>query len=180
MAADPTSPTTPSTAQPTAPTARWVKLALVASLGLNLLILGIVAGAWLSPEGPRSDRIDAAARDIGATPFIRALEPADRRALFQAFRREDEPLRQNREELRLRFEALLGALRADPFDPFAVQSLLQLQRGAATERQMIGERLLVEQLAQMSPEARDAFADRLEASLRRGPRGDGRDGRDGD
>jgi hypothetical protein len=38
---------------------------------------------------------------------------------------------------------------------------------------MIGERLLVEQLTTMTPEARDAFADRLEAALRRGSRGDG-------
>ncbi len=130
-----------------APTARWVKVALILSLGLNLLILGIVGGAWLSPDGPRGDRIDRAARDMGATPFIRALEPEDRRALFQAIRREEEPLRQNREELRLRFEALLASVRADPFDPWAVESLLQLQRSAATERQMIGERLLVEHQA---------------------------------
>lgn len=156
-------------------TARWVKLVLVLSLGLNLLILGMMAGAWLSPDGPRAARIDDAARDLGATPFIGALEPADRRALFGAIRREAEPLRQNRDELRLRFEALLGALRADPFDPAEVQALLALQRGAATERLMIGERLLVDRLAQMSPAARDAFADRLEEGLRRRPRHHDRD-----
>jgi uncharacterized membrane protein len=167
-------PNTPAT--PPAPTARWVKVALVLSLGLNLLILGIVGGAWLSPDGPRGARMDEAGRDIGATPFLRALAPEDRRALFQSFRREEESLRQNREELRLRFEALLASLRADPFDPWAVESLLQLQRSAAAERQTIGERLLVEQLTKMTPEARDAFADRLEESLRRGgPRGDDRD-----
>jgi uncharacterized membrane protein len=156
-------------------TATWVKVALVLSLGLNLAILGVIAGAWISPDGPRQTRIDAAARDMGATPFVRALEHEDRRALFEAMRREAEPLRQNRDELRLRFEALLGALRADPFDPFEVQSLLALQRGAATERQMIGERLLVDRLAAMSPAARDAFADRLEEGLRRGGRGHDRD-----
>jgi uncharacterized membrane protein len=154
-------------ANPAPRTARWVKVTLVLSLGLNLLILGMMAGAWLSPDGPRSARMDSAARDLGATPFIGALDPADRRALFGAIRREAEPLRQNREELRLRFEALLGALRADPFDPAEVQALLALQRGAATERQMIGERLLVERLAEMSPEARSAFAARLEEGLRR-------------
>jgi uncharacterized membrane protein len=162
-------------------TATWVKVVLVLSLGLNLAVLGVIAGAWLSPDGPRQTRIDTAARDLGATPFVRALDPEDRRALFQAMRREAEPLRQNRDELRLRFEALLGALRADPFDPSEVQSLLALQRGAATERQMIGERLLVDQLAAMSPEARDAFADRLEDALRRGGRDrDREDGRDRD
>jgi uncharacterized membrane protein len=165
-------PNTSPTPAPT-PTARWVKVALVASLALNLLILGIVGGAWLSPDGPRGDRMERAGRDMGATPFIRALEPGDRQALVRSLRREEEPLRQNREELRLRFEALLASVRADPFDPWAVESLLQLQRSAATERQMIGERLLVEQLTTMTPEARDAFADRLEQSLRRESRGDG-------
>jgi uncharacterized membrane protein len=156
-------------------TARWVKVVLVLSLGLNLLILSMMAGAWLSPDGPRSTRMDSAARDLGATPFIGALEPEDLRALFGAIRREAEPLRQNREELRLRFEALLGALRADPFDPAEVQALLALQRGAATERQMIGERLLVERLAEMSPDARAAFAARLEEGLRRAPQDRDRD-----
>lgn len=154
------------------PTALWVKILLAASLALNLLILGIIGGAVLSPDGPRGQRVDAAARDLGATPFVRAIDPSDRRELFQAFRREAEPLQRNREEMGLRFEALLGALKAETFDGSEIAALMALQRTAATERQQIGERILIGYLSGLSRDERVAYAVRLEEVVRRGRRPD--------
>lgn len=155
--------------QPQQPaTAMWVKIVLAGSLAVNLLVLGIVGGAFLSPDGPRSQRVDEAARDLGATPFVRSIDPADRRSVFEAFRREAEPLQRNREELRLRFEALLGALKAESFDGDEVASLMALQRTAATERQQIGERILIKYLSGLDREERLAYAKRLEDAVRRG------------
>jgi uncharacterized membrane protein len=101
------------------------------------------------------------------TPFIRALEPEDRRALAQEMRRDGARLRENRSALRARFEALLTALNADPFDPDAVRSILREQRDIALKRQNIGEALLVDQLAKLSREERAAYADRLARDLHR-------------
>ncbi|MEL6799059.1 MAG: periplasmic heavy metal sensor [Pseudomonadota bacterium] len=147
----------------------WMRITLVVSLALNLLVIGIVVGA-LATRGGREDgtRPLGALRDLGPTPFIVALDPEHRRDLAQSMRGEAASLRENREELRTRFEALLAALRADPFDPDAVAALLGEQRQVGARRQAIGEKLLLDHLASMSGAERAAYADRLDKSLRRG------------
>jgi len=153
--------------QPT-PKRRWLKPLLAVSLICNMLIIGIVAGfAIANAGGPRGERLDGPARSLVGTPFIRALEPENRRGLYQEIRRDEDRLRENRSALRARFEALLTALNAEPFDPEAVQSILQEQREIALRRQNIGEALLVEQLSRLTPKERTAYADRLARDLRK-------------
>lgn len=146
---------------------RWVTLLLAVSLVFNMLIVGVIAGFFFANGGGKGDRIDGPTRSLVGTPFIRALEPEDRRALALEIRRDDARLRENRSALRARFEALLDALNADPFDPEAVQVILREQRDIALRRQNIGEALLVDQLQKLSPEERAAYADRLARDLRR-------------
>ncbi len=164
---------------------RWtgMRVMLAVSLALNLLVVGAVAGALWSGGGPgRIGGIDpdgrrGPLREIGNAPFVRALEPADRRALLTALRDEGATLRQNRAALRRSFQALVAALRADPFDPDALQRLFDNQRDAAQIQQRTGERLILERLSAMTQDQRAAYADRLDAALKRGPgsrRGEGR------
>lgn len=145
----------------------WVMPLLAVSLVVNMLIVGIIAGFFFANGGGKGDRIDGPTRSLVGTPFIRALEPEDRRALALEIRRDDARLRENRTALRTRFEALLDALNADPFDPEAVRAILREQRDIALRRQNIGEALLVDQLQKLSPEERAAYADRLARDLRR-------------
>lgn len=159
---------TPEAAAPVTRTALWVKVLLALSLGLNLLIVGIVLGA-LGRGGLGGDRLEGA-RALGPLPFVAALEPRDRRALGRALRDQAEPLRQNREMLRARFEALLEALRAETFDRRAVEALIAEQRDLAVSRQRIGERILLDHLGSLSHGERLLYADRLDKSLRRGRR----------
>ena len=145
----------------------WVMPLLAVSLVVNMLIVGIIAGFFFANGGGKGDRIDGPTRSLVGTPFIRALEPEDRRALALEIRRDDARLRENRTALRTRFEALLDALNAYPFDPEAVRAILREQRDIALRRQNIGEALLVDQLQKLSPEERAAYADRLARDLRR-------------
>ena len=146
----------------------WIRVLLVMSLAINLLIAGIVIGAVTSRGGDGSPRTTVgAARDLGPLPFVMALEPSDRRALGGALRSEASSLRQNREALRVRFEALLGALRAEEFDRETVRRLLAEQRTLGVRRQEIGERILLDRREEMSAEERRGYADRLDRSLRR-------------
>lgn len=150
----------------------WWKLLLVVSLAINLMIAGIVAG-WIFSKGPPSRMPadgDRAARSLGVEPFVRALEPDDRRALLDDYRRESETLRENRRELRDRFERLLTAIAADPYDAEAVRTVMADQRVAAARRQEVGERLLLNRLEAMSADERRAFVDRLREGVRRKPR----------
>ena len=147
---------------------KWLMPVLAVSLVCNMLIIGVVAGAFMANRGPdRSNRVEGPARTLVGIPFIRALDADDRRALNRQILGDGDRLRENRDALRARFETLLTALTADPFDAELVQSILQEQRDIALRRQSIGEALLIEQLAGMTPEDRAAYTKRLARDLRR-------------
>jgi uncharacterized membrane protein len=145
----------------------WLRIVLFASLATNLLIVGAVIGAVVMHGGPRVGDHLAGVRDLGPAPFVQAFEPEMRRALVADLRREAGPLRQNRNDLRQRFEALLAALRAETFDRPAVERLIAEQRTLAVTRQEIGQSVLLDALESMPRSARLDYADRLDRSLRR-------------
>ncbi|MGI9391044.1 MAG: periplasmic heavy metal sensor [Boseongicola sp.] len=149
------------------PQRRWLVPALLVSLAINLLIVGIVVGFVISSKPPIPDRVGDNVRSLIGAPFVQALPKEDRQALMKAIGAERGRLRENREALRARFEALLGALQADPFEPAAIAMLLQKQRSVAIRRQQIGESLLIERLKTMTLDERDQYADRLAHALRR-------------
>ena len=146
---------------------RWMRVALVLSLALNLLVIAAVIGAALG-AGRMHDRMRGEVpREFGRSPLVSALAPEDRRAVGRELRRASGPLRENRAELRDRFERLLDALRAESFDRAALEALLVEQRAAGARRLEISEAALLARLEAMSPEARAAYAARLDRSLRR-------------
>ena len=155
---------------------RGLRIALGISVALNLLVAGLVVGAILRDGGPR----DRMVRDLDLGPFTEALSQEDRAAIRRDFVARMPELREVRRAMRAEFGALLEVLRAEPFDPEAMRAVMAGQRMRMQERLDLGQDLLVQRLAEMTPEARQAFADRLEERLRRGPRGGGRDeGRQG-
>lgn len=149
----------------------WVRIVLFTSLALNLLIAGAFVGARFSergPEGKPASVRDQIAGIVG--PYGRALSQEDRRALGRSFVRNARELRGTRQEMRALGRQVVEALRAEPFDPASVRALLDQQIALSQGLQTKGRTLLVEQIEAMTPQARIAFADRLEAMLKRGPR----------
>lgn len=147
---------------------RLLAVALFVSLALNLLVAGVVAGAlWGRGDGAalRPVRVD-----IGLGPYTRALSDVDRAALRAAWRAQGPDLAGLHAARRADRAALLEALRAQPFDPLAVEAVFAGQRDRQAEHQHLARRLLVERIAAMSPEARAAYADRLAEAPRRDDR----------
>ena len=155
---------------PHAPTPKrrfsWGKIVLFASLAFNLLIVGLVAGAMLG--GPRDRDRNPMMRDLGFGPFVHALSGRDRKELTRAIEGASGSFRDNRAALRTDFEAFLTAVRADPFDPAALEQVIDRQKGRVHERQGIGQKLLLVRITEMSVEDRAAYADKLDELLRRG------------
>lgn len=153
------------------PAGRWKTVLLVVSLALNLLVAGALIGAVVGHG--REERAERSRpevpREFMRSPFLGALEPEDRRAVGRELMREDGSLRENRAALRARFERLLVAIRAEPFDRAAIEAILDEQRAAGARRLELAEAAVLDRLSAMSPEARAAYADRLDRSLRRGP-----------
>ncbi|MCB2094188.1 MAG: periplasmic heavy metal sensor [Rhodobacteraceae bacterium] len=139
---------------------KWTRLVLVVSLALNLLVAGIVVGGamrhhWYGPQGP--------ARDIGFGPFTQALSKEDRKALRGAFMAANPGFLDMRQDMRRDMNALIAALRAEPWDKDAAGAILAGQSHRMTEWMDIGREVLLERIAAMTPDERAAFADRLAA-----------------
>jgi uncharacterized membrane protein len=147
----------------------WLKVVLFASLALNLAVAGLVIGAAVNygpRDGHRPPRVD-----MMMGPYTHALSPKDRRAIGEQLRHEYRAERPSRAEIRAQFDKVLVALRAQPFDAATVEKLLKHQLEVGLERQAIGQRLLLQRLADMSEAERIEFAQRLEDGLnkRKGP-----------
>lgn len=146
---------------------RWVMPLLFLSLAINLLIAGLVAGAFLSPDGPhRGDDDRRTIRGVLGEPFFQALPAKERRAMIRDVIGNREQFREGREALRARVESFLDALRAETFDRAEAERLLVEQRRAAISRQTFGEALLLDRLEAMTAEERADYADALEERLR--------------
>jgi len=143
---------------------RWKGVVLFVSLAINFLVVGLIVGALLA--GPHGhDR--TALRGLGYAPFVRALPTEDRAALREALARDADSFQHNRAELQVQFEALLAALRRNPFDAGEVERLFAEQRGRILERQRLAQNYLLERIAAMAPQDRAAYADALGMKFRR-------------
>lgn len=147
---------------------RWMMPVLILSVAINLLVAGIVAGAFLSPDGPRkgSSQDQRAIRGVLGEPFFRALPTDERRAMLRDVIGNRDKFREGRDVLRERVGQFLAALRAETFDRAEAERLLGEQRNAASRRQDLGEKLLLDRLEAMTQAERAAYADALEKQLK--------------
>ncbi|GHC54519.1 periplasmic heavy metal sensor [Neogemmobacter tilapiae] len=145
------------------PRNRW-RMAFFTLLAVNLGVMGLMAGAVMRDGGPRERMI----KDLAFGPFTEALSEEDRKELRQGFLRKLPDFRADRMAMRADALALIGVLRADPYDPAALRAALDQVQGRMQSRVAVGRDLLLERIDAMDVAARQAFADRLEAGLRHG------------
>jgi len=144
---------------------RWLKLALVLSLGVNLAVVGVVMGAVLGHgaflPGAR------APSDIGFRPISRAMSATDRVALRSDLRAAAGEWRALNAARSDEAATMLRILRSEPFAPTELRALLDAQQARTQARIVHVNEVLVARIAAMEPAARAAFAERLEEELRR-------------
>ena len=163
--------TDPSTRTPPR-SGRGLRIAFAVSLALNLAVAGLVAGAFLRDGPPHGGR------DFGMGPLSEALSRDDRRAMRAAFLDRYPGLRADRGAMREDVQVLLGTLRADPFDPMALDDALAAIARRNGELLATGQELLAARIKAMDPDDRAAFADRLEKKLPRAGKRDKSKGTD--
>lgn len=154
----------PDTPPETPRASRPLRLLLAASLALNLLGGGYLAGAafraWRAPATPPAS-IGAALRH--APPEARATLRALATTRQEAFAEQ----RAAAAEARAR---AVAAAAAEPFDPEALEEALDALRRVESARAALRHAALVETVAALPPEARAAFLARLDDRReRRGP-----------
>lgn len=145
---------------------RGARILLVASLALNLAVMGVVAGVVLG-GGPK-DRFQRF--ELGAGPLTRAMDDTRRGAVRDALRDSGAFRPADRDSMRRDTQALVTTLRAEDFDSAAFQDILTRQQNRLRDGQAAVVAAVTEQVSEMDAAERAAFADRLENQLRRGPR----------
>lgn len=142
--------------------ALWVRLVLFGSLAMNLAVVGVVLGGLLSG----GHKAPPPGRDF-VTPYTRAFTEHERREIGQRLRLEFDKNRPERGDFIADYRNAAGLLRQDPFDREAFAAALGGQGARAEVRQNLGQSVLVDYLADMSPSARSDYAERLEEQLDR-------------
>jgi len=141
-----------------------LKALLITSLTVNFLVLGAVLGVVIEHrrEPPPPERsLDA----ITFGPLGGAFDRDDRAAMRQAARAQGADLVALRQEMRGDFARLLAALKADPFDPAALQAVLSQMQARTEKRMEMGQSLMLARVAAMTPEQRVALAERLSRGI---------------
>lgn len=141
---------------------RWL---LIGSLTLNLLVVGAMAGSALRFAGDRPP--PPGERSLAFGPWSGGLQREDYRALSKGFAASGRDLRTAWREEREDRAALVAGLRAEPFDPGVLDTLSARMRARALDRMDLGQSLIRDHILAMTPEARRAFADRLEQHMNR-------------
>ena len=157
--------------QPQPRLGRRLKIVLAVSLALNLLFVGLIAGAAFrfggkgGPQGPSMQSY--------AAPYMRALPREQRKAMNQTMRAEG--LMPSRAERGKFYQDVLGALRAETFDPASIMVAMGKQRDVVSGVQTAAQDAWLKVVSDMSPAERLVYADALEERLKRGPRRRGND-----
>lgn len=165
-AAPPPAPPPPAPPPTGNGTRGWVKVLLACSLAVNLAVVGLGAGAFLRIGGPssRMERLD-----MGLGPLTAAMTRADWRAMRPAFMARHPDLKKGTKVLRADFDPVLAALRADDFDPAALDRALVAVAARNAARVDSAREVVADYLQSLPAAARKDYADRLEQRLKPPP-----------
>ena len=146
-------------------TRRWIKFALIISLGLNLGIAGVLIGTALRAPEARRSNVEA---PEGVAMLARAMPQSHQRELRESLRVQRDDLQPDRQELKNLRENFVEALRAEPFDIDVVRQAFAAQRRILDQVTTAGHAAVIDQIAKMSAQERDLYIRRL-LSGSRGP-----------
>ncbi|MEK0162821.1 periplasmic heavy metal sensor [Phaeobacter sp. A36a-5a] len=139
---------------------RWMRWLLIASLALNLVIVGIVGGAaWRFAGGRAAAGMPP---PVGAILF-RDLEVETRRSLRKAAEGEHGSYQGRRQA---EGRKVVDLLRADPFDAEALSGMLDEHAERRHGFQRSVQAAWLDQVVAMSPVERAAYADNLEQRIK--------------
>lgn len=141
----------------------WTKTLLVVSLGVNLLIAGMVVGSVFGHRsGDRPDPFFGG----GMRPYVASLPQNQREQVRDRLLRNHGAAREARQELRRSAQGVRDAITAEPFDAEALNSAFAAQRAVYDRIAANGHHALVEILSGMTDTERARFIEKLKSFRR--------------
>lgn len=151
----------------------WLVVALVASLAVNLLVVGAGVARWYVGFGPeRYARLTQA--QLIPRFFFRDLDRARRMELLAVFKGQDKTIREGRQAVKAQVAALATALEADPYDAAQVKAAVEGFTAKSEALFNTGADAALAVIDRLTPEERKLMAQHLRNRDSRGPRGDGK------
>lgn len=141
--------------------ANWKSTLLVISLGLNLVIIGmVVSHGFMEKRGP--GRIQATSwSQLLPRGFFVQLEADRRRALLGDLKAHNNHFRKGRGQVRQQAAAVAAALEAEPYDPARVAAAIT-QFGDEGKRLMDeGSEVALGVIGKLTPEERKILAEEI-------------------
>ncbi len=149
---------------------KWLTIALVLSLGINLLLVGFVLGSKFrnSPSGMMSNPMFGLMRYAEGLPTQRRAELLKE---MRAFRPEGQTGFRKMQELQANVRA---EIRRDPLDPVALKAALAALQAGMNLHQSASHAAFVQLMQSLTPVERAALDEQMQFGRRHHPRGPGR------
>lgn len=150
--------------QPKGGTRPWLKILLAASLALNLAVIGFGAGAaWRYHDGPPKNE---------GPPMLGRFIFKDlgRQEIRRLLRQRSDETGHARDRRRGEMEKIVTLLRAETLDVDAVNTILEAHVVETNAFLLSVSQVWGQRLEGLSLNQRQQIADRMEASLKHGPR----------
>jgi uncharacterized membrane protein len=144
-----------------------VKVVFVLSLGLNILVIGLVGGAVLRGGPPEHVRVERDISALGLRVYFRALNPAGRDQIRADLQQNRSQIKAGRGLFRAHLKSLAEALTATPYDPATVAAVLSQQANVVSENIGVGQQVLLAQIERMTEQERQDFAKALRKPVKR-------------
>lgn len=144
---------------------RLIQTALLASVGLNLFLLGTMVPRWLGPKPPPGNKIVMMGPDGPGGPLFAMhrmmddLPEADAKILREHFGSDMEKLAEKAKTFRDRIDRLRDLMRAEPFDAAALRTELESAAADRLTMEKAQTDRIIEVLGKLSPEGRRRLAD---------------------
>lgn len=137
---------------------RWLRVVLVLSLALNLIIVGLVAGAAMrfGHKGPPPH-----VGEHPGSPILRALDHDDRREVGRSIRKTYRAYAATAESEQSFYLKLADVIEADPLQPDALRDASAALDMRMSERRVIAQKAWMEKVLGMSADDRRAYAERM-------------------
>lgn len=138
----------------------WLKALLIASLALNLLLVGGAAARFFMHERP--DRISGISQmQLVPRRFFGDLERPRRMELLAIFKNFRDEFRDGRKVAREQTAKLATALEAEPYDPAAVTAVVDGFSRSSSDLIGLGGRAALTFIAKLTPQERLLLARHL-------------------
>ena len=160
---------------------RWLKIALVASLAVNLLFVGGGIARFVMHGGPPERFANSGQMQLIPKRFLGEVGGERRKELLLIFKTYGPSFKEGRKDVRAQALALADALDAEPYDPARTKGVIAQFTGSSAKLMETGGEAATEMIAKLTPEERKLLARHIRQRDAAGGRmkrmgGDGPDG----